>query len=141
MLCLTEKYHILFSGLNLLNKRNELVSKCRHENKYSFSNYRSVPSWQVAKLDDFLFKLLASFTTLNKRFSNQLDSMSHSESGYPQLITLFVKIIRCRKDSTALLNVYRVLYRTSLKQNSLSNFLFLQLYCSAYHLLLLSTFI
>ena len=33
MLCLTEKYLTLFSGLNLLNKRNELVSKCRHKNK------------------------------------------------------------------------------------------------------------
>ena len=44
MLCLTEKYHILFSGLNLLNKRNELISKCRHENKYYLSNYKSVPT-------------------------------------------------------------------------------------------------
>ena len=43
MLCLTGKYHILFSGLYLLNKRNELVSKCRHENKYYLSNYKSVP--------------------------------------------------------------------------------------------------
>ena len=43
MLCLTTKYHILFSGLNLLNKRSELVSKCIHENKYYLSNYKSVP--------------------------------------------------------------------------------------------------
>ena len=42
MLCLTEKYHILFLGLNLLNKRNELISKCRHENKYYLSSYKSV---------------------------------------------------------------------------------------------------
>ena len=34
MLCLTEKYHIIFSAKNLLNKRNELVTKCRHENKF-----------------------------------------------------------------------------------------------------------
>ena len=39
MLCLTTKYHILFSGLTL----NELVSKCRHENKYYLSNYKSAP--------------------------------------------------------------------------------------------------
>ena len=31
--CLTEKYHIIFSAKGLLNKRNELVAKCRHENK------------------------------------------------------------------------------------------------------------
>ena len=43
MLCLTEKYHILFSGLNPLNKRTEQVSKCRHENIYYLSNYESVP--------------------------------------------------------------------------------------------------
>ena len=34
MLCLTMKYHILFLGLKVLNKRNELVSKYRHESKY-----------------------------------------------------------------------------------------------------------
>ena len=33
MLCLTEKYHILFLGLNFLNNPNVLISKCRHENK------------------------------------------------------------------------------------------------------------
>ena len=31
MLCLTEKYHILFSKLNLLHSHSELVTKCRHE--------------------------------------------------------------------------------------------------------------
>ena len=30
MLCLTEKYHIIFPTKNLLNKPNELVIKCRH---------------------------------------------------------------------------------------------------------------
>ena len=34
MLCLTEKYHIIFFTKNLLNKRNELVTKCRNENKF-----------------------------------------------------------------------------------------------------------
>ena len=29
-LCLTEKYHILLSRLNLLNSRSELMTKCRH---------------------------------------------------------------------------------------------------------------
>ena len=43
MLCLTGNYQILFSRLNLLNKRNELVSKCGHENKYYLSNYKNVP--------------------------------------------------------------------------------------------------
>ena len=42
-LCLTEKYHIITSPLNLLNKRSELVSKCRHENKYYLINYKEVP--------------------------------------------------------------------------------------------------
>ena len=37
ILCLTEKYHIIFSTKNLLNKRNELVTKCRHENKFSLA--------------------------------------------------------------------------------------------------------
>lgn len=37
-LCLYEKYQILtYKGENLLNKRNELVSKCRHRNKFLLS--------------------------------------------------------------------------------------------------------
>ena len=41
ILCL--KYHILFSKLNLLNSRSELVTKCRHENKFYLSNYKDIP--------------------------------------------------------------------------------------------------
>ena len=40
-LCLNEKLYILYANqsLNSLNKRNELVSKCRHQNKYSLANH------------------------------------------------------------------------------------------------------
>ena len=34
-LCLTEKYHTLTPPVNPINKRSELVSKCRHENKFT----------------------------------------------------------------------------------------------------------
>ena len=44
MLCLIEKYQILFLGFNLLNKPNKLASKWRHENKYYLSNYKGIPS-------------------------------------------------------------------------------------------------
>ena len=38
-LCLAEKLHIIKrSNSNLLNKRSELVSKCRHENKFYLKN-------------------------------------------------------------------------------------------------------
>ena len=42
-LCLYEKYVILNypSQEELLNKRSELVSKCRHENKFLLANYKS----------------------------------------------------------------------------------------------------
>ena len=40
LLCLTEKYHIIFSKLNLLNSRNELVTKCRHESKFYLVNFK-----------------------------------------------------------------------------------------------------
>ena len=53
----TGKYHILILGLNIFAKRNELVSRCRHASKYYLSNYQSVPPQQVAKLNDFLFKV------------------------------------------------------------------------------------
>ena len=42
-LCLTEKYHIITSKLPLLNKRCELISKCRHLNKFLLCNYKSIP--------------------------------------------------------------------------------------------------
>ncbi len=39
-LCLTEKLSILSAEKNrLLNKRSELISKCRHENKFYLSNF------------------------------------------------------------------------------------------------------
>ena len=40
-LCVTEKYHITFSNLNLLNQRSEIAQKCRHENKYLLKNFKS----------------------------------------------------------------------------------------------------
>ena len=40
ILCLSEKLDILeYEGRNLLNKRSELVSKCRHMNKFMISKY------------------------------------------------------------------------------------------------------
>ena len=43
MLCLHEKYEILNypDQVEFLNKRSELVSKCRHVNKFFLSNYKS----------------------------------------------------------------------------------------------------
>ena len=44
-LCLTEKYHILTSNSkNLLNSRHELVSKCRHQNKFLLKNVPCKPN-------------------------------------------------------------------------------------------------
>ena len=43
MLCLTEKYHIIFSIKKLLNKCNELVTNCRHDNNFYYGNYKDVP--------------------------------------------------------------------------------------------------
>ena len=40
MLCSTKKYHIIFSKLNLLSSGNELVTKCRHENKFYLANFK-----------------------------------------------------------------------------------------------------
>jgi hypothetical protein len=42
-LCTTEKYHIITSKLKLLNKRTELVSTCRHVNKFILKNYKTIP--------------------------------------------------------------------------------------------------
>ena len=42
-LCLTEKFHIITSREKLLNKLSELVSTCRHVNKFLLKNYKVVP--------------------------------------------------------------------------------------------------
>ena len=36
---LKQKYHILTSPVNFINKRSALVSKCRHENQFQLVNY------------------------------------------------------------------------------------------------------
>ena len=42
-LCTTEKLHIINSNeQRTINKRSELVSKCRHENKFYLSNYKEL---------------------------------------------------------------------------------------------------
>ena len=42
-LCLTEKYHIIYEEFNTLNKRNELLSNCRHQRKFLLSNIKEAP--------------------------------------------------------------------------------------------------
>ena len=39
-LCLTEKFHIIKTSLELINKRLELISKCCHENKFYLMNFK-----------------------------------------------------------------------------------------------------
>jgi len=43
LLCLHEKYEIVNYKVpgELLNKRSELISKCRHANKYLYSNFKT----------------------------------------------------------------------------------------------------
>ena len=48
-LCFTEKYHILTSPVNLINKRSEFVSKCRHEIKFYLVNYKASMKYQKNK--------------------------------------------------------------------------------------------
>ena len=41
-LCLTEKYHIIYEDFDTLNKRNELLSNCRHKCKFLLSNFKEI---------------------------------------------------------------------------------------------------
>ena len=41
-LCLSEKLEIVrYKGHNLLNKRSEIINKCRHRNKFALAFYDS----------------------------------------------------------------------------------------------------
>ena len=43
-LCLAEKYYILTANRSTtLNKRTELVNKCRHKNKYKLEHFKPIP--------------------------------------------------------------------------------------------------
>ena len=47
LLCLNEKLQIaIYRGNNMLNKRTEIISKCRHRNKYALASYDSM-DWNV----------------------------------------------------------------------------------------------
>ena len=37
-----EKTNIAYAKVDLLNKRSEIVSKCRHENKYILKNFKGI---------------------------------------------------------------------------------------------------
>ena len=39
-LCLAEKYHVIFQPFKKLNKRSEMISKCRHGNKFYLKNFK-----------------------------------------------------------------------------------------------------
>ena len=39
-LCSAEKYHVIFQPFKKLNKRSEIISKCRHENKFYLKNFK-----------------------------------------------------------------------------------------------------
>ena len=39
-LCLAEKYHVIFQPFKKLNKSSEIISKCRHENKFYLKNFK-----------------------------------------------------------------------------------------------------
>ena len=44
--CLTEKLYLVRAKKpSLLNKRTELISKCRHENKFYLANFTSRQQW------------------------------------------------------------------------------------------------
>ena len=51
-LCLKEKHHILTSLVNLISKRSELVSKCRHENKFYLVNYKPIQADNQENLNE-----------------------------------------------------------------------------------------
>ena len=42
-LCLTEKFHIITSQLDIVNKRSEIISKCRHSNNFMIKNFKAIP--------------------------------------------------------------------------------------------------
>ena len=58
-LCLNEKLFIIeHQANNLLNQRNELISKCRHKNKFNLMNYKT---WPLCVWSFFLVQIFFSY--------------------------------------------------------------------------------
>ena len=56
-LCLTEKYVIALADQeHLLNKRTEIISKCRHRNKYLIKNVKQCCIKPVIETFNIIFK-------------------------------------------------------------------------------------
>ena len=52
MLCLYEKYEIImYKHGNLLNKKNKMVSKCRHKNKFLLSKFDTTKNYFLLSYD------------------------------------------------------------------------------------------
>ena len=69
-LCLKEKTELaLFSGDNLLNNKTELLSKCRHQNKYNLYSYDS-KDWRhcIGMSYIYIFILFKKSYDINKNW-------------------------------------------------------------------------
>ena len=64
-LCLSEKYEILkYPCRNeLLNKRSEIISKCRHMNKFLLANYKS-KDWFIVRANTYLYFYMDNYGQL-----------------------------------------------------------------------------
>ena len=60
-LWLNEKLFIIeFQGNNLLNQKNELISKWRHKNKFKFMNYKTWPLCGKCRCSEFFSGAIVS---------------------------------------------------------------------------------
>ena len=65
-LCLQEKFEILFYPIKneLLNKRSEMITKCRHMNKFMLANYKSKDWFYFVLFYLFIFHSLTRVVSL-----------------------------------------------------------------------------
>ena len=66
-LCLWEKFHIM-KGENLINKRDELVSKCLHINKFLLRKFKDREKWQF--FDLCLMGMFVIYYVVHSRLTN-----------------------------------------------------------------------
>ena len=101
-LCLNEKLKIAtYRGNNLLNKKTELISKCRHQNKYTLSKY-DTKDWRQFIIRNYYivtFRLLIIFGW------RLLGSHQHETPSTEPKLYLLEKLVICNfKEKDRLIN-------------------------------------
>ena len=96
-LCLNEKHSLFIieqQGNNPLNQRNELISKCRHKNKFKLMNHKTWPLCGKCPCSEFFLVQIFSTFRLNMD-TYTVSPQIHAECGANTFHVVDVRTLLC----------------------------------------------